>query len=186
MGLVREERMRHREMITTLNNTTFAMDRRLVVDRVERRSNRRRRQLPPRQRDEENQIQQESRQWHCTQNQLKKECPEKGYVNKDESGGMKSVHFGSMVTFDDSSTPVPIRPNRKKQPKSISYCLQTRRETDSTQYSRIIVQEKREEFIPNPPPRPDRSYKGREMTPLTLALLPLNYQQMDKIPGTIS
>ena len=45
----------------------------------------------------------------------------------------------------------------------------------------------REDSIPKDPPpsRPHRTYKGREMTPLTLALLPLNYQQLDKIPGCL-
>ena len=187
MKVVREERWKHKEMITALTNTTFALERRPGVEMVERRNRRRRHKHAaqdqcgelvlsyhrPKQLDQQNRSQitpssDSNKPWSVKVNGIvsspinDKRC---SFVPN------KNVHFDSLVTFDDASTPVPIRPERRNK---IGLFRQVRQ---------VTLRNEKPEDIQDCPARPRRSYKCKEITPLTLTLLPLNYHNTENIPG---
>ena len=187
MKVVREERWKHMEMITALTNTTFALERRPGVEMVERRNRRRRHKHAaqdqcgavvlsyqrPKQLDQQNRSQitpssDTSKPWTVKANgNVSSPINDKRCFSVQN----KSVHFGSLVTFDDASTPVPIRPERRNKTGLF------------TQVRQVTLRNEKSENIQECPARPRRSYKCKEITPLTLTLLPLNYHNTENIPG---
>ena len=151
MKVVSSERSKHREIINSVTNTTFALSRRPLPHK----------HFKPR---------------------LRKTSPEPS----PPSIKRKSVRFGNLITFDDNSTPVPVRPPRKKSHKSPRLSSSSR--TFSNQAptltrrrglmsSNDTVDSFDEEDIT--PEKPRRAYKGREVTPLSEALQPLHDRHLD-------
>ena len=173
MAVVRSERSKHREMINLLQNTSFAMSRRPLVTKsrfVEKRMwKHRESHLNPTQADP-----------------LKKNAKlsENNQIFKSERKYTKSVHFGTMVTFDDHSTPVPIRPPRKKTQRipvrfkmtSVRSKIRGCRTTPSISIRRKTLLRKTqdsEEALGAAPEKPARIYKGRGCAGVTQVVQPL-------------
>ena len=127
MKLVGQERVKHREMINSVNNTTFALSRRPLPTYKNYNLPQRRRHVKP--------------------------SPP---LAKDRKKSSKSVRFGTLVTFEDGGTPVPIRPARRRP---------SQRST-STSGKLMDLTGPREDFVPE---KPRRVYAGRRVTACTLS-----------------
>ena len=150
MKVVSSERSKHREIINSVTNTTFALSRRPLPHK----------NFKPR---------------------LRKTSPKPS----PPSIKRKSVRFGNLITFDDNSTPVPVRPPRKKTQKSQRISSSARKFSNQAptltrrgfMSSNDTVDSFEEEDIT--PEKPRRAYRGREVTPLSEALQPLHDRHSD-------
>ena len=99
MRFVKDERSKHKEIINSLSNTSHTLSRQPVKSTTSKFLEERRRKYPyPALRKSKTILSLKSRKF-LTKNEQKKD---------------KKVHFGGLVTFEDKSSPVPIRPPRKK------------------------------------------------------------------------
>ena len=128
MKLVGQERLRHREMINSVNNTTFALSRRPLS----------------------------SHNNHSSISQRRKKVKSPPPLPKVTKKSNKRVRFGTLVTFEDGGSPVPIRPTRRKPPRSGKLTTSAQKMEDLP----------RQDFLPE---KPRRVYAGRAMTGSTLS-----------------
>ena len=152
MAVVGQERKKHREMINSVNNTTFALSRRPLSSSNNNFTQRRR--------------------------HVKPSPP----LTKDRKNVDKSVRFGTLVTFEDGGTPVPIRPARKKSkkpPRSSSTSGKLTHQLGRKRTNQLVdLAGSQEDFAPE---KPRRVYAGRKVTACTLSeALQVRQDQQDE------
>ena len=142
MTIVSAERSKHRDIINCVTNTTFALSRRPLT-------------------------------YKNNKMKLRMECITTPPLQSTRTKrSTKRVRFGTLVTFEDNSSPVPIRPPRKKS-------LRLKRSSSSPRTSRQRpLNSHHEDCVPQ---RPHRVYKGRGVTPLSEALQPLQDKQFELV-----
>ena len=196
MKIVKDERSKHREMINRLENTTFEISRKPI-------STKKCKYL------QDAQPKYSYSLFHQANNivQRKLQAYNTSSAEKDtqKESKSRSVHFGTMVTFDDHSTPVPIRPPRKKSAKKLwsikpiprprARPWVARAASSQLQLARRKLEvsefQSPDEDKPSPPPapapaKPSRVYRGRGGTPLSRALAPLAGHRYQEAESTIN
>ena len=190
MKIVRDERSKHREMINRLENTTFEISRKPLTTKKCKYL-------------QDAQIKYSYSLFHQANNIVRKKLQayNTSSAEKDtqKESKSRSVHFGTMVTFDDHSTPVPIRPPRKKSAKKLLSFKPIPRAARSASSQLQLARRKMEvkefqspdEDKPGPPPapapaKPSRVYRGRGGTPLSRALAPLAGHRYQEAETTIN
>ena len=180
MRFVKDERSKHKEIINTLSNTSHTLSRRPVKSTTSKFLEERRRKYPyPALRKSKTIVSLKS----------------KKFLTKNEQKKDKNVHFGGLVTFEDKSSPVPIRPPRKKnlgksQRKSNSWINLRHEKTApklilSRKTMMDVILEDDKEAQDETPEKPNRSYKDRDATPLSQALQPLVCNQYSFALGKV-
>ena len=198
MKIVRDERSKHREMINRLENTTFEISRKPLTTKKCKYL-------------QDAQIKYSYSLFHQANNIVRKKLQayNTSSAEKDtqKESKSRSVHFGTMVTFDDHSTPVPIRPPRKKsakkllsfkpvpRPRARAWVARSGSASSQLQLARRKMEVKEfqspDEDKPGPPPapapaKPSRVYRGRGGTPLSRALAPLAGHRYQEAETTIN
>ena len=179
MTIVKVERDKHQEMINMVRNTSFAMSRRpLVIKSKVREKGKRNKEKSQGPEDE----------GVSTDKCFKSSPSGQSRVDKLDVKPSRSVHFKTLVTFDDNSTPVPIRPPRKKTLRFPTWAKRSRfqgcKTTPAVSLRRkTFLRKESEEDMGEAPEKPSRIYKGRRATPVTEALRPIASHQYESSLG---
>ena len=179
MAIVRSERDKHRQMINMVTNTSFALSRRPLVTKSKYLEKRKRTKFEPKLGSEDE---------DATRDKFFEESKQ-SRVEKSDVKSSRSVHFGTLVTFDDNSTPVPIRPPRKKTLRIPAWVKRSKFRGYKTTTPAVSLRRKTflrkesDEELGEAPEKPARIYKGRGATPVTEALRPIVRHQYQSSLG---
>ena len=178
IAIVRSERDKHRQMINMVTNTSFALSRRPLVTKSKYLEKRKRTKFETKLGQE---IEESSR--------ARDRESQHSQRDKSDSKSTRSVHFGTLVTFDDNSTPVPIRPPRKKTLRIPAWVKRSKFRGYKTTTPAVSLRRKTflrkesNEELGEAPEKPARIYKGRGATPVTEALRPIVTHQYQSSLG---
>ena len=181
MAIVRSERDKHRQMINMVNNTSFTLSRRPLVTKSQYLEKRKRFKFGTNLNQEDEEASKDKR----------RKSSDKIQEGKLDVKSSRSVHFGTMVTFDDNSTPVPIRPPRKKTLRIPAWIKRSRSRVYKTTTPTVSLRRKTfqrknqesDEDLGDAPEKPVRIYKSRGATPVTEALRPIVRHQYQSSLG---